>query len=133
VDRLDEVWHGVLHTVPAPSVEHAHIAQQLAELLGPLARDAGLKPTVHEFDLGAAEHDFRVPDGGLHRPPVSGVWHATAAAVIEILCRRNSPRGSTRRSASEMTTACPPSRRPNFARDPRDDQSPGSVRDMFEP
>jgi Uma2 family endonuclease len=25
-----------------------------------------------------------VPDGGLHRPPVSGAWHATAALVVEI-------------------------------------------------
>jgi hypothetical protein len=29
LDRLDEVWEGVLHMVPAPSFEHARIAQQL--------------------------------------------------------------------------------------------------------
>jgi Uma2 family endonuclease len=85
LDRLDEVWQGVLHMVPAPSIEHADIAQQLGELLGPLARAAGLKPTMHEFNLGRSEQDFRVPDGGLHRPPVSGVWHSTAALVVEIL------------------------------------------------
>lgn len=85
VDRLDEVWEGVLHMVPGPSHEHAHVSQQLAELLGPLARAAGLRPTMSEFNLGASEHDFRVPDGGLHRPGAAGVWHATAAAVVEIL------------------------------------------------
>lgn len=85
VDRLDEVWQGVLHMVPAPSIEHADIAQQLGELLGPLARAAGLKPTMHEFNLGESEQDFRVPDGGLHRPPISGVWHSTAAVVVEII------------------------------------------------
>jgi len=48
-DRLDEVWQGVRHVVPGPSFEHAHVAQQLGELLGPLARAAGLLPTMHEF------------------------------------------------------------------------------------
>jgi hypothetical protein len=84
-DRLDEVWEGVRHMVPGPSLEHAHVSQQLAELLGPLAREAGLMPTMSEFNLGESEHDFRVPDGGLHRPGAAGVWHATAAAVVEIL------------------------------------------------
>jgi len=84
-DRLDEVWQGVHHMVPGPSIEHADISQQLAELLGPPARAAGLRPTVSEFNLGESEHDFRVPDGGLHRPGATGVWHATAALVVEIL------------------------------------------------
>jgi Uma2 family endonuclease len=85
IDRLDEVWEGVHHVVPGPSIEHADISQQLAELLGPPARAAGLRPTISEFNLGESEHDFRVPDGGLHRPGASGVWHATAALVVEIL------------------------------------------------
>ena len=58
LDRLDEVWEGVLHLVPAPNYGHARLTQQLAEILGPLARDA----------------DLRVPDGGLHRPGAEGVW-----------------------------------------------------------
>jgi hypothetical protein len=86
VDRLDEVWQGVHHMVPGRSFEHAHVAQQLGELLGPLARAAGLVPTIHEFNLGDGEHDFRVPDGGLHRPGAGGVWLSTAAVVLEILC-----------------------------------------------
>jgi len=85
LDRLDEVWGGVLHMVPAPSHEHAAISQQLAELLGPLARAAGLEPTLGEFNLGESEQDFRVPDGGLHRPGASGIWHPTAALVVEIV------------------------------------------------
>ncbi|MBA3748102.1 MAG: Uma2 family endonuclease, partial [Solirubrobacterales bacterium] len=32
-----------------------------------------------------SEHDFRVPDGGLHRPGAAGVWLHTAAVVVEIL------------------------------------------------
>jgi Uma2 family endonuclease len=85
LNRLDEMWEGVLHMVPAPSVEHAKIAQQLAEILGPPARAAGLTPTMHEFNLGSSEHDFRVPDGGLHRPDAGGIWQPTAALVVEIV------------------------------------------------
>ena len=71
--------------VPGPSIEHARISQQLAVLLDGPARAAGLWPTMSEFNLGESEHDFRVPDGGLHRPGASGVWQATAAVVVEIL------------------------------------------------
>jgi Uma2 family endonuclease len=71
--------------VPAPSHGHASIAQQLAELLGPLARASGLEPTIGQSNLGEGEHDFRVPDGALHRPGASGTWHSTAALVIEIV------------------------------------------------
>ena len=85
LDRLDEVWEGVLHMVPAPGHGHASVTQQLAELLGPLARASGLEPTMGEFNLGENEDDFRVPDGGLHRPGASGTWHPTAALVVEIV------------------------------------------------
>jgi Putative restriction endonuclease len=84
LDRLDEVWEGVLHMVPAPSFEHAHITQQLAVKLDGPARAAGLIPTMSEFNLGESEHDFRVPDGGLHRPGASGTWLPTAALVVEV-------------------------------------------------
>jgi Uma2 family endonuclease len=85
LDRLDEVWSGVLHMIPAPSLAHARIAQQLAELLGPLARAAGLESAMHEFNLGDSEQDFRVPDGALHRPGAIGTWLPTAALVVEIV------------------------------------------------
>ncbi len=85
LDRLDEVWEGVRHMVPAPSGEHADVAQQLAEALGAPARAAGLVPAMGEFNLGVSEHDYRVPDGGLHRQRPRGVWQATAALVVEIL------------------------------------------------
>jgi len=85
VDRRDEVWQGVLHMVPGPSFEHARISQQLAELLGPPARSVGLLAAMGEFNLGESEHDFRIPDGGLHRPGAAGVWLHTAALVVEIL------------------------------------------------
>jgi Uma2 family endonuclease len=85
LDRLDEVWEGVLHMVPAPSFGHARIGHQLAVVLDAPAKDAGLLPAMQEFNLGDSEEDFRVPDGGLLRPGASGVWLRTAALVVEIV------------------------------------------------
>ncbi|HEX3693722.1 MAG TPA: Uma2 family endonuclease [Solirubrobacteraceae bacterium] len=85
LDRKDEVWEGVLHVVPAPSHRHASLAQQLAVILDGPARRAGLEPTMAEFNLGDCEDDFRVPDGGLHRPGAAEMWHPTAALVVEIV------------------------------------------------
>jgi len=84
-DGKDEVWEGVLHVVPAPSGRHADILQQLAELLGRPARAAGLFPAMAGFNLGEAETDYRVPDGGLHRSRPRDTWFATAALVVEVL------------------------------------------------
>jgi Uma2 family endonuclease len=86
LDHRDEVWEGVLHMNPPPTGEHQLILQQLAELLGPLARGAGLVPVVNEFGLGREGQDnYRVPDGGLHRGAPRGVYQRTAALVIEIV------------------------------------------------
>jgi Uma2 family endonuclease len=84
LDRLDEIWEGDLHMVPAPSYGHASVEAQLLEILGPAARGAGLE-AIGQSNLGEGEHDFRVPDGALHRPGAAGTWHSTAALVIEIV------------------------------------------------
>jgi Uma2 family endonuclease len=84
-DRKDEVWEGVLHVVPAPAHRHARLAQQLAVILDAPARVAGLEPTIAEFNLGDSKDNFRVPDGGLHRPGAAEMWHPTAALILEIL------------------------------------------------
>ncbi len=83
--RLDEVWEGVMHLVSPPSGGHAYIAQQLAMLLGGLARAAGLVPAMHAFNLGDSEEDFRVPDGGLHREIPRETWFPTVALAVEIV------------------------------------------------
>jgi Uma2 family endonuclease len=84
LDRMDEVWEGVLHMVPAPSGPHSSVEWRLARLLGPLAEQAGLY-AGGQFNLGEGEADFRVPDGGLHRTPPLDTWYPTAALVIEIV------------------------------------------------
>ena len=82
-DRHDEIWEGVYRMIPAPGEAHWLIDEQLAELLRPLARAAGLISSP-EFNLGDKD-DFRVPDRGLHRPEITGDWRPTAALVVEIL------------------------------------------------
>ena len=83
-DLFDEVWDGVLHMNPAPHGKDANIQQQLAELLGPRARKARLLPRVGPFNLGQQD-DYRVPDGGLHRPSPDQLYYPTAALVVEIV------------------------------------------------
>ena len=83
-DLLDEVWDGVYHMNPTPHSRHVAIRQQLAELLGPLARAAGLQPRLGNFNIGAQD-DYRVPDGGLLRPRPDAVYLPTAALVVEIV------------------------------------------------
>jgi len=83
-DLLDEVWEGVYHMNPAPSRRHAYIVQQVAELLGPLARAAGLVPMMSIFNLGEPD-DYRVPDGGLFRPGPDAVYVPSAALVLEVV------------------------------------------------
>ncbi len=82
-DRHDEMWDGVYRIMPEASLRHQVIQQQLAELLGPLARASGLHATPG-FNLGESD-DYRVPDGGLHRELRDAVRVDTAALVVEIL------------------------------------------------
>ncbi len=83
LDLYDEVWEGEYHMVPGPGGPHGDVDQQLAELLGPLARKAGLVVSG-PFNLGS-EDDFRVPDRGVLRARPTGVWVPTAAIVVEIV------------------------------------------------
>ncbi len=82
-DRLDEVWEGEYHVVPAPHFWHGQVASELAALLRPPAKSAGLVITS-QFNLGVHD-DYRVPDGGYHRAPLSAVWVPTAAIVVEVV------------------------------------------------
>jgi len=83
-DLFDEVWEGVLHMNPAPRGRHGALETQLAVLLDPLARAAGLVPTG-QFNVGRSEENYRVPDLGLHREFTDRVWYPTAALVVEIV------------------------------------------------
>lgn len=82
LDLYDEVWEGEYHMAPAPTHRHADLDQQLAEILGPLAKRVGLRGSG-PFNLGESGN-FRVPDRGLHQR-IGGAWLPTAAMVIEIV------------------------------------------------
>jgi Putative restriction endonuclease len=82
LDTHDEVWKGEYHMAPAAHASHGWLDDQLAVLLHPLARAAGLGGTG-PFNLGQPD-DFRVPDRGLHRQRPNAVWVSTAAVVVEI-------------------------------------------------
>jgi len=84
LDRLDEIWEGVYHMVPAPSGAHGDLESQLHMILRPLAHQAGLT-MIGQSNLGESEQNFRVPDSALHRNPPTGVWNPTAALVVEIV------------------------------------------------
>ena len=102
-DLFDEVWEGVLHMNPAPSGGHAQVEAQLLAILRAPARAAGLTVTGR-FNLGDDEHDYRVPDGGLHRDFIDRVFYPTAALVIEIVSPGDESLGEARRST--QLTAC---------------------------
>lgn len=82
-DTHDEMWEGVLHMAAAPLRRHARLQAQLAALLAPRARAAGLE-TVAELNLGGPE-DYRVPDGGLLSPGPDELYLSTAALVLEVV------------------------------------------------
>jgi Uma2 family endonuclease len=84
LDGGDEMWDGVLHMNPGPHGRHHRIQQQLAELLGPPALAAGLIPAMGDFNIGD-EDNYRVPNGGLHRPGPDELFYPTVALAVEIV------------------------------------------------
>jgi hypothetical protein len=60
------VWEVVYVMIPTSSEEHADVAQQRAEQLGPAACVAGLWPRMSIFNLGEPD-DYRVPDAAAAR------------------------------------------------------------------
>jgi len=69
---------------PAPSDKHAEVVQQLAEVLGPLARAARLIARMGIFNLGEPEN-CRIPDGALMRERGNRACAPTAALVVEVV------------------------------------------------
>jgi len=82
-DRFDEVWDGEYHVAPAPGEPHADLDDQLAALLRPLARGAGLWPRG-PINIGSLD-DYRVPDRSYRRERTAETFVSTAAIVVEIV------------------------------------------------
>ena len=92
-DGRDEMWEGVLHIAPAPTLEHQRIQDRLLLFLVPLLEDrrAGvLVSGINVFSANADEEDYRIPDltyvaagrEGLLAP--DGVRGGGPDAVLEI-------------------------------------------------
>jgi hypothetical protein len=85
-NRWDEERGGVYYMNPAPTYEHQRISQQLAVLLDPLAKTAGLEAVVGGVNLGE-QGNYVIPDASLHRPGAGGTYVPSAALAVEILSR----------------------------------------------
>jgi len=82
-DRRDEVWQGVLHMIPPPSVAHERLAHRLHVLLDGDAETAGLV-VAGTVGIGM-QSNHCVPDLALLRPGYKAQWNETAALVVEIV------------------------------------------------
>ena len=93
LDRWDEMWEGVLHMTPAPSLEHQRILDRIIEFLGPRVRETTrgtLFSGINVFRETAGTPDYRIPDltfvaaGREHVLREDGVGREGPDAVIEI-------------------------------------------------
>ena len=86
-DRHDEVWDGVLHVVPSPTIVHQRFEAALDRCLYPLVTPLGLE-VFREFDIRDREKggdDYRQPDVVVVSPKDVGDWiNGHAELVIEI-------------------------------------------------
>ncbi|MEO5678761.1 MAG: Uma2 family endonuclease [Acidimicrobiales bacterium] len=82
-DRFDEVWEGEYHVAPEAHGRHGDVAHQLARLLHPHARAAGLRGSG-PLNLGTKD-DYRVPDQAYLRQRATEVWNPAATIVVEIV------------------------------------------------
>jgi Uma2 family endonuclease len=93
LDRWDEMWEGVLHMTPAPTVEHQRIVDALIIFLAPhlttTARGT-LRSSINVFRETTQKAEYRIPDltfvasGRAHVLHEDGVRSGGPDAVIEI-------------------------------------------------
>jgi Uma2 family endonuclease len=62
LDRWDEMWDGVLHMVPAPSLEHQRLLDRLIGFLEPHLRTSGRGRLISGINVFADAGNYRIPD-----------------------------------------------------------------------
>jgi Uma2 family endonuclease len=92
-DRFDEIWEGVLHMVPPPSVWHQRFGKRLLLVLTPIAERRGLESNYETgvYRPSPGPLDYRTPDLVFARPESysdRGV-EGRAELVVEILSRND--------------------------------------------
>lgn len=95
-DRLDEVWAGVPHIVPPPSISHQEFEYALEQALRGIAARRGLR-VLHNIALavpGTGWTDYRVPDLCVAHPAQLSehALEGRAELVVEILSPRDESR-----------------------------------------
>lgn len=99
-DRRDEVWDGVIHVAPQPTIEHQLLETLLELALGPVIRPLGLQiaHTVSVFDERGRDKNYRIPDVIVFDPARAEANGTTSGVqlVIEIF----SPHDESRKKVS---------------------------------
>ena len=62
IDRKDELWDGVWHFVNPPELWHEQLNMDMVLVLGPRAKELGLRPFAGAGVIADIERNFRVPD-----------------------------------------------------------------------
>jgi Uma2 family endonuclease len=90
LDRWDEMWDGVLHMVPAPSLEHQRLLDRMIGFLEPHLRTSGRGRLVSGINVFGDAGNYRIPDltfvtaGREYIFQEDGVRGGAPDAVIEI-------------------------------------------------
>ena len=90
LDRWDEMWDGVLHMTPAPSLEHQRILDEMIVFLQPHLRTTGRGRLVSSVNVFGTGDNYRIPDltfiaaGRQHVLHEEGIRGGGPDAVIEI-------------------------------------------------
>lgn len=91
LDVFDEMWDGVLHVVPPPSLEHQELGGEIFAFLKPLlqARGLGVLYETGVYRPGTDGRDYRVPDLVFYRLDDIAIrakrgLEGTPLAVLEI-------------------------------------------------
>src|SRR5262245_62650452 len=62
LDRWDEMWEGVLHMTPAPSLEHQRILDELIVFLVGHLKNTGRGTLRSGINVFQASDNYRIPD-----------------------------------------------------------------------
>jgi Uma2 family endonuclease len=90
LDRWDEMWDGVLHMTPSPTLEHQRMLDRLIGFLEPLLRTSGRGQLFSGINVFRHAENYRIPDltfvraGREHILHEDGVRDEGPDAVVEI-------------------------------------------------
>ena len=92
-DLYDEVWEGTYHMAPAPHSDDGQLDAELAAILAPLAKAAGMTSSG-PLNIGHPD-DYRVPDRAVLRERQHATYVPTAAAAVVVVVEIVSPEDET--------------------------------------